>query len=592
MKIDISRFTGRFRQEACDNLNLIDAAVVELDKVRFGGRQFDDAMSELMRLTHALKGGARMLGFQSMNALCHSLEEFLIALRRHGRAAQAQIDLIVEGRKAVERLVNSPSEPADQKPEVWLEELLARLAVAVQIAPEGITEPNISTDDIEKTGLEQPPAATPVERTGWQDSSVRVNVEAIDDILLYGYELTQSLDGLRKTHRRLDRMRLELDARLNAAGASLQPFTQSEMTQYLQNLTNISLNLRERIAEVDRNVRQIDSHASELRMRPISELFETIPLQVRELTRGRLKEVDVEFSGETVRLDGRIVELLREPMLHIIRNAIDHGLETVAERANLGKPPRGRLTLSAFENAGWARIIIADDGAGIDLHYVWQRAKELGLTQERPNYANLREGFRFLFDDHYTSRNQATDISGRGVGMAAVKRRMQELRGDVMVESMPGFGTKISLAMPTSLSSQHALIVQSHLDSEIVYYGLPTALVKETSYIRRVAFSSASIQPREDSKAEAVSLSQLLSNRITRPCEFEQYSVLCSDGEHIGALAVEKIIAESEVVVHPLPDVARRAELIAGAAALTTEEMMLILNIPAVLAKIANSMSM
>lgn len=321
-------------------------------------------------------------------------------------------------------------------------------------------------------------------------------------------------------------------------------------------------------------------------------MFETIPLQVRDLAQSLAKEVDVEFSGESVRLDGRIVELLREPMLHLIRNAIDHGLELPEERESAGKPSRGRLTLGAIENAGWAKVLITDDGRGIDPEIVWKRACELGLLEsDQPRPKDSKTLYQFLFSDKFTTRSTASDVSGRGVGLAAVKRRLQELRGNVSIESTPGMGSKFTLLMPTSLSSQHVLITSTKSHGVQKFYAFPTAMIKGTNRTDRTLDAILDVTGAIDNNetVRAFSLKDLLEQRLTPPGNSENYLVICTDGNISAAVAVERIIAEIEIIIEPLPLIARSAEIIAGAAPLTSEEIALVINVPTLLSTIQAS---
>ncbi len=587
MKIDVSRFAGRFRQETRDNLVALDTAIGKLDSAILSGDGNDEILREMMRVAHAIKGAARMLGFAGVNNLCHSLEELLIGLRAKGSVESWEVDRIVEARKGIDRLLIMSHEATDAsgQPLDWLTVLIASLQHGATGAPPQKPTPQMA---IKETSPRAPVAPAPPPKTeSWRQTTVRVDIDSIDDLLYYGRELTQALDGLRRAHGSVDRLRNDLAESLEAAMVTSERFVKIDRAftgGILQRLTAVSLNLRERIAEVDRNVRQIDSGAVELRMRPISELFETIPLQARELAKSLGKQIQVEFSGDTVRLDGRIVELLREPILHIIRNALDHGIESQEERQAEGKPSVGKLSVGAFENAGWARIVVADDGRGINLDTLWERARELGLTDENPDLSDLKSGYRFLFDDRFTSRKGATNISGRGVGLAAVKRRMQELRGDVNVESVVKMGARWTLSMPTSLSSQRTLVVAVGTPDGMAYLAFPTAMVQETSRSDNRLDGLADGESAGGVEASrAFSLSELLMGRLVPPRPQELYLVHCSDGQQSAVFGVEQILAESEVVIEPLPRIARGIGLIAGAAPLTSDDITLVLNVPSLL---------
>ncbi len=598
MKIDLSRFSGRYRQETRDNLAQFDVMISKLES----DSQADSAdrntfIREMMRLIHAIKGGARMLGFAAINQLCHATEEMLISLKDRSEIVKYDIDLIVEARKGIDRLLLQTHGEADTTPQkpVWLDRLIGQL-----ISGEGNinNKEGQSSELAKKSNLkaeESSGTETPWKADSWRDATVRVDVNSIDDLLYYGRELTQALDGLRKGQLQIAAIREKLEGTVSSrrkSDVTAMGLTIGEADALLRSLTKTAYYLRDKIAEVDRNVRQIDSGAVELRMRPIAELFETIPLQVRDLSRSLGKEVDVELSGESVRLDGRIVELLREPLLHIIRNAVDHGIENPEVRKSSGKTPRGRVTLGAYENAGWARIVIADDGAGIEPDVLWNRAILLGIVdRDDPRGGDQKSITNLLFDDRFTSRVSASDVSGRGVGLGAVKRRLQELRGNVTIESIPGMGTRFILLMPTSLSSQHVLVTSIHFKGEQRFYAFPTAMIKGTSRFEPTLEDSID-NNGGDSEGEtirSVSLSGLLGGKRSRPISGENYLVHCSDGNNSAAFAVEQIVAEIEIIIEPLPQIARSAEIIAGAAPLTADEIALVLNIPTILTYAASS---
>ncbi|MFH0765859.1 MAG: ATP-binding protein [Calditrichota bacterium] len=590
MKLDLSRFADKFRLETRDNLARFDASLTRLERFRAeGGDEFDAAAQELPRIVHAIKGAARMLGFQGINNLCHSLEELLIAIRAAGRAQANTIDLVVETRRAVERLLSLPPEATEAQgvPYDWLTNLHARLKNSAQGIP---VEPVLPAS-------EKPTPPPGSDKTteliapslDWRDTTVRVDVDAIDDILLFGRELGQALEALRQAQNGLERLRRSLDERIDQPGErySNPERLMTEDAEIGRQLSRINYILRDRIAEVDRQVRLIDAGAVELRMRPIQELYETIPLQVRDLAQTLKKEVVVNLTGGNVRLDGRIIDMLGEPLVHIIRNHVDHGLESPEERVREGKSREGQLFISAKENAGWVRIMVADDGRGIDLAQVWARAYELGLAPTpKPEADRLRDGFQFLFSDRFTSRKGASDISGRGVGLNAVKKRLQELRGDVQIESDVGLGTRIILTIPTSLSSQRILVTSYDLpDKGAMFVGIPTAMVRAAGRL-----DSGLIDGDSDAwtKAAAISLRRLLTgNGATPPSEPERYGVEITDGFQSKVVAVRRIVAETEAVIEPLPALVHSAELIAGAAPVTSEQIMLILNVPRALQRMA-----
>lgn len=276
MKIDLSRFSGRFRQETRENLSQLDTVISQLDSSQGSDSSFHDSnIREMMRLVHAIKGGARMLGFSSINLLCHSTEEFIISLKEKSEISRNEIDLIVESRKAIERLLNLDIESSEspRKEPLWLKAFLDRISDrnSAYSSDSSAQAPRVSESTESPTHEEQ---SSSWKGGNWRDSTVRVDVDSIDDLLYYGRELTQALDGLRKSQIQIDLIREQLEATINqrrVAQNSTFGLTISESDMLLRSLTKSSFSLRNKIAEVDRSVRQIDSGAVELRMRPISE---------------------------------------------------------------------------------------------------------------------------------------------------------------------------------------------------------------------------------------------------------------------------------------------------------------------------------
>ena len=535
-----------------------------------------------------------MLGFHGINNLCHALEELLISARSSGTVDSRIVDLIFEARRSIEELLSISPEATteDGSPLPWLTDLHRRLKQAAEAGPstpDEIKSPKV--EHIEEPAKRHQPLF-PGSTSSWRESTVRVNVDAIDDILLFGRELSQALEGLNRVQLDIDSVRTKLENRLNPQFGDYTNIDSlyTDDTETERELNRITVLLRERIADVDRHVRQIDSGAVELRMRPIEELYETLPLQVRDLSNTLKKDVNITMTGADVRLDGRIIEMLGEPLIHIIRNCVDHGIEDPEEREAIGKSTQGNIFISSSENGGWARIMIADDGRGIDLDRIWNRAVELGLTHsDKPTQAEIEDRYKYLFNDRFTSRKGASDISGRGVGLAAVKKRLQDLRGNVTIESEVGLGTRFVLTIPTSLSSQRTLVtIVKHPEHGGLFLGFPTAMVRGTS--NRSMEMSCQINAKEEIKSSSngktISLAKLLiENDMTEAQPDEQYIVEVDDGVRSMAFSVNQIVAETQTIIEPLPTIAQSAELITGAAPITPEQIMLIINVPAVLSR-------
>lgn len=590
MKIDLSRFADKFRAETRDNLTLFDGSLLTLEQFADkGGSGFDEAVRELMRIAHAIKGAARMIGFHPINSLCHALEELLIALRAHGKANQASLNLILQSRRSINKLLNLEpnTDLTNYRDYDWLTELqnnLRSVSLDDDLEPQPISK--IQKTDKDNTNL----VSSPI--TNWRDTTVRVDIEDIDHLLLFGRELAQALENLNNYISKLENIQHQLEDRLSQKSRYNDPeVIIQEDNDIGSTLHKTVLLLRESLADVDRYVRQIDSGAVELRMHPLRELYETLPLQVRDLAQSLKKEARLITYDEAVRLDSRIIDLLNEPLIHIIRNAMDHGLESPEERQHIGKSPQGTITLRAQENAGWVKITIEDDGRGVDLENVWKKAYSLGIVSDADHRSRtIAEIFQLLFDDRFTSKEGASDISGRGVGLSAVRRRISELRGSVSIESDVGKGTRIILTFPTSLSSQRILVTAIALpNDEPMIVGIPTAMVKAAG--KKTKDLNETIDPHlrllPEREIDQINLNHLFGgNGFLKNTSDFPYWALLDDGSCQGILPISAIIAETEAIIQPLPTLARQIDVIAGAAQLTADRIMLVLNVPQILTKI------
>jgi len=593
MPLDLTQFIGRFRDETREKLTNLDEILSRLDAdPNSSGAALNSTVQELMRQLHSIKGSARMMGFSVIDDLCHTAEDMLVSIRGRGVVSNAEIELLFDVREGVDRLLSDP--PTRERPG-WLDNLLAGLKRGDTAGTFDLPSPQT----VQELGEPVEPSASPVTAASGTseastDSFVRVRISLLDEILRESRELGMRLRHLQQSHSGLEQIRRRIEQLESRRG------TEADDRGLLDSFSNIaseigeiSNRVEEQVGDLLHSARKVDRTAQELRMRPIEDLFRTLPDQAAELARSMGKEVLVDFAGSEVRLDVTVVEALREPFIHLIRNAIDHGIELPEERERVGKKREGWLWISARENAGWAKITIADDGRGVDLNQVWARAAELGLTKTAsPEPELLRLGYRFLFDEKFSSRRSATQVSGRGVGLAAVRRRIQELRGDVTVESEPGLVTRFIITMPASLSSQRILITRiSGAEGLSLNVGIPAALVQSTSIRQEDLNAARSRISRGEYDLPRISLTQaLFGGAGALSSADESCLVTLGDGVRNIEVSVAEVSAEIETVIEPLPPLARSAKLIAGAAILPRGDIMLILNVPALITAVFDNL--
>ncbi|WP_239806141.1 chemotaxis protein CheA [Croceicoccus hydrothermalis] len=346
-----------------------------------------------------------------------------------------------------------------------------------------------------------------------------------------------------------------------------------------QRLADENLMHIEELAVLDALVRDVQEHAMAFRAQPISAVFSRVPRLLRELASSTGKHVNLEVIGESTELDKTVVDRLGEPLTHLIRNAVDHGIESAERRKAAGKDPEGTLTLSAEQKSGRVVIRIADDGAGIDRERVFAKAVANGLISPEAELPD-EEIDHLIFAPGFSTAEQVSNISGRGVGMDVVRQNVKELGGRITIESRPGEGTTFVLALPLTLAISDGMVVQVGGQSLV----LPLAHVVESlrplaSDLKGMGTSRQLINIR-GSFVPIVRLDHLAGEElaIDDPCEGVLVIV---DTERCGqaALLVDSITDQRQFVIKSLDTHFRAVESVAGATILGNGRVALIIDV-------------
>lgn len=346
-----------------------------------------------------------------------------------------------------------------------------------------------------------------------------------------------------------------------------------------QRLTNENLAHVEELALIDGLVRDIQEHAMAFRAQPISSVFGRVPRLLRELGTSTGKHVKLEVAGETTELDKTVIERLSEPMTHLIRNAVDHGIEPPEERRAAGKDPEGTLTLSAEQKAGRIIIRIADDGRGIDRERVLAKAIANGLVAPEAQLSD-EDIHQLIFAPGFSTAAQVSNISGRGVGMDVVKQNVKELGGRITIESTPGKGTTFSLALPLTLAISDGMIVQVGDQSLVIPLTHVIESLRPTPADVRNMGTHAQMLNARGSFVPIVPLGQLTgaNDAVSNPCEGVLVLVE-TEGHGRAALLVDAIADQRQFVIKALDAHYRQVESVAGATILGNGKVALIVDV-------------
>ncbi|HEY0604481.1 MAG TPA: hybrid sensor histidine kinase/response regulator [Herpetosiphonaceae bacterium] len=441
-----------------------------------------------------------------------------------------------------------------------------------------------------------PAAVAPAPSPRVQRATVRVRVDRLDRLLAVAGELMvgqqedslhlQSLQTLTMLIAQQQRTLQTLESELRHVRMS--PSQRQSVTHRLNELQGRESELSQLVrtqhdAYTRRSAAQtllIDELEAEVfaaRLVPVATIFATLPRAVRELARSLNKQVELELGGEETEADRKVLDALSDPLLHMVRNALDHGLESVEERTAAGKHPTGRVIVAATAEHGQIRIAVTDDGRGMDPTRLRAAAVRKGLIDEQSAaLLNDVEALDLIFMPGFSMSPIITDVSGRGVGMDVVRSRMVELGGQVIVESEVGRGTTIALVLPVSLMTSQVLLVEAGNQ----LWALPSRSCQSLLRLDREEIHRVEGQPllKIDGKmVPLVSLADLLDLPQDSRALARDHAILLGASRPI-AMLVDRMVDEREVVVKPLGPLFPDHPLVSGIAPLPNGSLAVVLS--------------
>ena len=562
-----------FLIEAQEILDRLGEQLVTLEQDPSDSEQ----LNAVFRGFHTLKGGAGFLGIQPMVNLCHAAEETLGLVRagqatlepQHFDAAQQSLDWLQQMLDAI-----GASEEPPHAPQALIDQFDVQggapthkpaATASVAVAPAG----DMIGDDEFEALLDQlhgggaptsvapaapaPPRATPVpakpaapkpaaKAGGDAEQTIRVDTKRLDAIVNLVGELVLSRNRLKTLRARIR------DEELDRAVSSLDIATARLQTAVMRT-----------------------------RMQPVGKVFSRFPKVARDVARQLQKEVDLELVGADTELDRNLVEALADPLVHLVRNAIDHGIEVPSLREACNKPRQGHVRLSAQQEGDFVTIEIRDDGAGIDPERLRVKALEKGLIDpEAAARLTHDECLQLIFLPGFSTKAEVTDISGRGVGMDVVQSRIRELSGQITIHSDVGRGSRFVIRVPLTLAILPTLLVQA---GDPVY-ALPLARVMEVLHAPSESlrwFDGQAVLDRQSHTLPLVDLRQWLRvDPVKAPL---LTIVVLQMGEQRFGLVVDQVRGREEVVIKPLPRAVRGLPGYAGATLIGDGRMALILDV-------------
>ncbi|AUB41568.1 cheA, two-component system, chemotaxis family, sensor kinase CheA [Nostoc flagelliforme CCNUN1] len=536
-----------FLVESYENLNQIEGDIIELEKASGNG----EALVRIYRSLHTLKGNCGFLPFPNLESLAHAGENLLSCLRDRQLAITPEIISIllqtVDSIRQILSQIQATKQDSDRDYSALIG-ALTRLSETKQTPKPSQSPVNTQTPQKDTAASESVGSLnnelTEISTTTSESAYVRVNVDLLDQMMNLVGELVL--------------------ARNQVIGFSTK-FKDNSFAATCQHLSLLTAELQEGVMKT--------------RLQPISSIWQKFPRVTRDLAIASGKEVEVEMEGAETELDKSIIETIKDPLTHLVRNCIDHGIELSDERVACGKPSVGRLFLRAFHESGKVNIEIGDDGRGLNLERLKGRAQQLGLVNAvQAATMSESEAMNLIFLSGFSTAEQVTYLSGRGVGMDIVKSNIEKINGTVEIHSQEGQGTTFKIKIPLTLAIIPALIVSSGGDR----YAIPQASLQEL--VRLEALNSIEIlydvpvYRLRGNLVPLVYLNQVLQQDSISNLETLSLVIVQVDNYRFG-LVVDTIEDIQDIVVKPLGRQLKTLSLFAGATVLGDGTVALIIDV-------------
>ncbi|MDA3860405.1 MAG: chemotaxis protein CheA [Melioribacteraceae bacterium] len=594
---DMAEIVDSFVVETHEILEELDHALVELENKP----EDDDLLNKIFRAFHTIKGTSGFLGLEKLTAVTHRGEDILNKLRKgEAKLSSELMDVILVAYDKIKELIivieNDKNENVETSDTVaYLENAIKSLENNVPIVsqakvatPSVVEEPTanvqeevaevVKNEELESSvdskevvienPVEAPPeiiiakekkvTAKPQKKS--EDTNIRVDVERLDELLNIVSELVLGRNQL---------------AQVN-----------SEATLEYEG-TKLSRDLAEATKQIDIMTNELQLVVMKTRMVKVGKVFNRFPRVVRDLSKEMEKNVNLVIKGEETELDKTLIEEINDPLVHLVRNSVDHGIESPEERIAKGKNPKGTLTLSATHEGNHVIISIEDDGKGINPEVSKNKAIEKGLiTKEKAEDLSDTEIFNFIFAPGFSTAAVVTNVSGRGVGMDVVRTNVTKLRGIINIESKVDNGSKIIIKLPLTLAIISGMVVRSREEMMVI----PLSSVVEVLRVHTDEIYSVNNNPVikvRDRVIPLVSIDKLLYNQTEENLDkVFQFIVIVGVAEKVFGIKVDEMIGQKEVVIKSLGNYLGNIEGIAGSSIMGDGRVVMILDIAELLLKI------
>ncbi len=623
---DTQSILDEFLIKSSENLARLDLEFVELEQ----RPEDDELLSSIFRTIHTIKGTCGFFEFQTLEAIAHRAENLLSQLREHEKSlTPALTTLLLETVDVIKQILKQVEETGSEGPETY-DKLRAQLQAACDSDPEAAPTPDsvggspsqVEPDDAksadakpddekpDKAASPEPPAATAESAVPDDEQSAVSAAQTAEPATgppppPPGAAATFNQDapppppapsdsaGSKSRgatpHRSVADATIRVDVTLldnlmNLAGELV--LSRNQMLQHSANYNDASLTATSQ--RLNLITTELQAEVMKTRMQPIGVVWNKFPRVVRDLGRASGKQITLQMEGEETELDKTIIEAIKDPLTHIVRNSCDHGIEAPAERAAKGKPAQGTLNLRAYHEGGQVNIEILDDGAGIDPQVIREKALQKGvITADQAQRMGEREILNLVFAAGFSTAAKVTKVSGRGVGMDVVKTHIEKIGGSIDLQSQVGRGTAIRIKIPLTLAIIPALIVSVGTEKFAIPQVNLLELVRLEENVSKTEIEWIKGSPVYRLRGKLLPLIYL--NKLLAAEKSEEPSADKADGalnivvlqadDRMFGLVVEEIYDTQEIVVKPLSELLKGTNCYAGATIMGDGNVALILDV-------------
>ncbi len=597
------KLMGIFRDETEEHIKNITRELLALEK-DVGN---EELLEDIYREAHTLKGSSRMMGFNEIGNISHSLEDLLQALKEGKiKFGEKLKEIIFEGLQVIKTLLEDKISNRKSKVDVEAFCVKSRGVKEEKDHSSKRKKPEKKPDKKEAKGkLEKEAKAkakAPKKRRAQQspvagEDTVRVGIVRLDDLVNLAGEIETSRIKFEERSNIIFKIKEMLDRKLELWGKLKEDMIHltrdvefsTELKTKIDIYDNINqqvesqigsfyTNYGDDIAQISIYLKELCTLSIELRMLPLSTVFDIFPYAVQQIAMKYGKKVNLRISGDATKLDKKIIDGIRDPLLHLMNNAIAHGVEAVEERAVVKKIREGQVNLNAYHDGNSVFIECVDDGRGIDPDKIKAKAVSLGLLREE-DIIGKTELISYIFKPGFSTAVEVNDISGRGVGMDVVRKNIEDLGGSIKIESELGQGTKIILQLPVTLTTANVLLII--LSGQV--YAIPAASVDTTVRVPLDKIKEINNKRAFVVNGKIIPLI-MLSDVLCLDSEFEFEKkvsiVVVKYGEQRLGLVVDKFIGSRNVVIKDMGEYLKKFKCFSGATLLSDGEIVLILRTP------------